>query len=64
MLWIGKYEVVFNMINDYITFFPKYCIYFEIFLSLISPKPKKTETIVQAILSDIISDRMLEITSQ
>lgn len=48
------------MINNSITFFPGYCIYFNTLLSSILPKSKKTEIIFKAQYEDMVLDQILK----
>ena len=59
-LWIKKYGVLLDIINDSIIFSPKYYTHLRTPLSLILSKPKETKTILKARQQDIFPNRILK----
>ena len=61
--WMKKYGILLDMINDSITYFPRYCMHLGAPLFPIPPKPEGTETIPEARQQDIFPTRILKKSS-
>lgn len=55
-----KHRILLNMINNFITFFLRYYIYFDILLSLTFPKLKETKIIPEAKYKNIVQNQILK----
>ena len=55
-----KHVILLDIINDSITFSPRYCTHLGAFLFPISPKPEGIETILEAKQQDIFPNRFLK----
>ena len=62
-LWMKKFGILLNIINDFITFSPGYCMHLGAPLFLISPKPEEIETIPKARQQDIFPNHILKKSS-
>ena len=58
--WMKKYGILLDMINDSITYFPRYCMHLGAPLFPIPPKPEGTETIPEARQQDIFPTHILK----
>lgn len=55
-----KYGVLLNMINNFITFFPRYYIYLGALLSLLSLKPKEIKIILEVRQQDNFPNHIMK----
>ena len=58
-LKMKKHRILLDIINNSIIFSPEYCIYFGVFLFLISSKSKKIKIIFETKYKDIVPNRIL-----
>ena len=58
--WMTKHRVLLYMINDFITFTPRYCTYFGALLSPITPKLERIKTLPKVNHEDLTPKRILQ----
>lgn len=58
-----KHRVLFNIINNIISFFVKYCIYLGARLYLVLSKPEGTKAILRTLDQNIIANRITKKSS-
>lgn len=59
-LWMKKYDILLNMVNNFIIFFPRYYMHFRVFLLLIAQISKRIKIILQVKKENITLEQILK----